>query len=425
MITSLISRLVILTCGTLYPAYRSYKAVKTKSVRDYVKWMMYWIVFALFLCAETVSDVLVSWWMPFYYEIKIVFLLWLLSPYTKGSSILYRRFVHPMLTEKENEIDDVIARAKQEGYRFILRMGSQGLGMFSNLALQLIMKGPSFLDQLRSGFETNDRNANSVIPPRPQQQQIVVRERGELDNREGHEAVLPKREAEIVDDQISDKIGRGDVGELSRGGRDTDPLDVDAVVLPDIPNSDFIFLAPQNPSPPSTSTAAKNVRANSKTRKRSGKSPGRSASSSRSGASISNEDQDYLLTSSIPSCSDVSDLDDYNSESEKRSNSRDANANDVKPRGRRAVGGVGEGREGRDRSNTKIPRAKATKPSKTNSRYDAGFDDVVDDDDVMLISSDDEAVKTTSKGTKSGVARQRKVTKKKTGSMTSSSAVDL
>ena len=297
--------------------------------------------------------------------------------------------------------------------------------MFSNLALQLIMKGPSFLDQLRSGFETNDRNANAVIPPRPQQQQIFVRERGELDNREGHEAVLPKREAEIVDDQISDKIGRGDVGELSRGGRDTDPLDVDAVVLPDIPNSDFIFLAPQNPSPPSTSTAAKNVRANSKTRKRSGKSPGRSASSSRSGASISNEDQDYLLTSSIPSCSDVSDLDDYNSESEKRSNSRDANANDVKPRGRRAVGGVGEGREGRDRSNTKIPRAKATKPSKTNSRYDAGFDDVVDDDDVMLISSDDEAVKTTSKGTKSGVARQRKVTKKKTATVTSSSAVDL
>ena len=58
--------------------------MKTKSVRDYVKWMMYWIVFALFLCAETVSDVLVSWWMPFYYEIKIVFLLWLLSPYTKG-----------------------------------------------------------------------------------------------------------------------------------------------------------------------------------------------------------------------------------------------------------------------------------------------------------------------------------------------------
>ena len=77
------------TCAILSNRVHSYffqfKAVKTKSVRDYVKWMMYWIVFALFLCAETVSDVLVSWWMPFYYEIKIVFLLWLLSPYTKGN----------------------------------------------------------------------------------------------------------------------------------------------------------------------------------------------------------------------------------------------------------------------------------------------------------------------------------------------------
>ena len=35
---------------------------------------MYWIVFALFTSVETISDVFLSWF-PFYYEIKIIFLL--------------------------------------------------------------------------------------------------------------------------------------------------------------------------------------------------------------------------------------------------------------------------------------------------------------------------------------------------------------
>jgi len=39
--------------------------------------------------------------LPFYYELKIVFVLWLLSPATNGSSILYRKFVHPQLSKRE------------------------------------------------------------------------------------------------------------------------------------------------------------------------------------------------------------------------------------------------------------------------------------------------------------------------------------
>lgn len=39
--------------------------------------------------------------LPFYYELKIAIVVWLLSPYTKGSSVLYRKFVHPTLSSKE------------------------------------------------------------------------------------------------------------------------------------------------------------------------------------------------------------------------------------------------------------------------------------------------------------------------------------
>ncbi|MEQ2233973.1 hypothetical protein ILYODFUR_027215, partial [Ilyodon furcidens] len=56
MVSWIISRLVVLVFGTLYPAYSSYKAVKTKDVREYVKWMMYWIIFALFTTVEVFTD---------------------------------------------------------------------------------------------------------------------------------------------------------------------------------------------------------------------------------------------------------------------------------------------------------------------------------------------------------------------------------
>ena len=51
------------------------------------------MTFSLFFCR-----------FPFYYEVKILLLIWLISPVSRGSlgsSILYRRFVHPSLIARE------------------------------------------------------------------------------------------------------------------------------------------------------------------------------------------------------------------------------------------------------------------------------------------------------------------------------------
>ncbi|KAL4709450.1 hypothetical protein ACJJTC_019747 [Scirpophaga incertulas] len=145
-----------LVFGTLYPAYASYKAVRTKNLKEYVKWMMYWIVFALFTCTETFTDVFFSWF-PFYYEVKIVLVLWLLSPATKGSSILYRKFVHPALCRREQEIDEYIAKAKDQGYHTVLNLGTKGVNYATTVIMQTAIKGGGGLvQQLRKSYSLSD-----------------------------------------------------------------------------------------------------------------------------------------------------------------------------------------------------------------------------------------------------------------------------
>ncbi|XP_068815426.1 receptor expression-enhancing protein 2 isoform X3 [Struthio camelus] len=155
MVSWIISRLVVLLFGTLYPAYSSYKAVKTKNVKEYVKWMMYWIVFAFFTTAETLTDIVLSWF-PFYFELKIAFVIWLLSPYTKGSSVLYRKFVHPTLSNKEKEIDEYITQARDKSYETMMRVGKRGLNLAANAAVTAAAKGQGVLSEKLRSFSMQD-----------------------------------------------------------------------------------------------------------------------------------------------------------------------------------------------------------------------------------------------------------------------------
>ncbi|XP_017839049.1 receptor expression-enhancing protein 2 isoform X5 [Drosophila busckii] len=188
MISSLISRLIILFFGTLYPAYASYKAVRTKNVKEYVKWMMYWIVFAFFTCIETFTDIFLAWF-PFYYEIKVVIVLWLLSPATKGSSTLYRKFVHPMLTRREQEIDEYLNQARERGYSAVLQLGSKGVNYATNVIMQTAIKGGGNLvqtikrsyslsdlsepDMHRTQDELDEVMASSTVMLRPQPTRLM------------------------------------------------------------------------------------------------------------------------------------------------------------------------------------------------------------------------------------------------------------
>jgi len=94
--------------GILYPAYSSYKAMRTKDRRLYVRWMMYWIVFAAFTMVEIVADVTIGYITPFYSIMKLLFLAWMSSSVTRGSNIIFRHFIYPRLVRHEGKIDNTI-----------------------------------------------------------------------------------------------------------------------------------------------------------------------------------------------------------------------------------------------------------------------------------------------------------------------------
>ncbi|KAM4703925.1 receptor expression-enhancing protein 3 [Rhinophrynus dorsalis] len=158
MVSWMISRAVVLVFGMLYPAYYSYKAVKTKNVKEYVRWMMYWIVFALYTVTETLADLTISWF-PLYYEVKIAFVIWLLSPYTRGASLLYRKFLHPLLSAREREIDDYIVQAKEKGYETMVNFGKQGLNIAANAAVTAAVKSQGAITERLRSFSMHDLTA--------------------------------------------------------------------------------------------------------------------------------------------------------------------------------------------------------------------------------------------------------------------------
>ncbi|CAG9531567.1 unnamed protein product [Cercopithifilaria johnstoni] len=205
MISVFLSRIVVLTAGTLYPAYRSYKAVRTKDVREYVKWMMYWIVFAFFCFVETIADVIVSFWLPFYYELKIIFVLWLLSPWTKGASILYRKWVHPTLTKHERDIDLLLEHAKSESYNQVMRLGSRGILCAREIIATAALRGQAQLvQQLQRSYSTSDINRGSSSS-----KLIRVTEIQEDDEHEGSDTV------DVLEGEITANEERDDRSEAS------------------------------------------------------------------------------------------------------------------------------------------------------------------------------------------------------------------
>merc|ERR1712106_500341 len=101
--------------GFIYPAYESIKALDQKSDENKNRWLTYWVVFSTFHVLEYFSDHLI-WWLPVYWFLKTVFLVWCMAPISyNGSTTIYNKVIRPYYKKfhPDSKIDSVTEQASQ------------------------------------------------------------------------------------------------------------------------------------------------------------------------------------------------------------------------------------------------------------------------------------------------------------------------
>ena len=104
---SIITNLV----GTLYPAFWTIKSLEQNSVEEQKKWLTYWVVFGSFIIVDMSSPVIVKF-IPFYFVLKILFLIWLFMPGSSGCTIVYYLVVKKIFRYYEDRIESYVVGAK-------------------------------------------------------------------------------------------------------------------------------------------------------------------------------------------------------------------------------------------------------------------------------------------------------------------------
>ena len=88
--------------GFVYPAYKTWKYIDSKDNEEKNKWLFYWFLFSSIMLMETITNLLFLF-IPFYYQLKLLFLVWLFHDSTRGSEIIYERYFKQLLKNIDNK----------------------------------------------------------------------------------------------------------------------------------------------------------------------------------------------------------------------------------------------------------------------------------------------------------------------------------
>ncbi|KAL1833797.1 hypothetical protein DCAR_0103919 [Daucus carota subsp. sativus] len=122
MLGTLLSGVLLSAFGYLYPAYECFKAVEKNppNKEQLIFWCRYWILVALLTVCERFVDVFVSW-LPLYDEAKLVFIIYLWHPKTRGAEYIYENILRPVLMKHEKEIDRKLMEVWVRGKDFAVQ----------------------------------------------------------------------------------------------------------------------------------------------------------------------------------------------------------------------------------------------------------------------------------------------------------------
>jgi len=133
MLMSLVSHLLCSWFAFLLPCYSTYKALsRAPSSGELERLSMYWAVIGAFIAVEQSVGPFISW-LPFYWEIRTLFLLYISLPQTQGSTYVYKTYFEPFCSKNEVDLDAGIAAAQSNIIAFCRARISSLIDVFWSL----------------------------------------------------------------------------------------------------------------------------------------------------------------------------------------------------------------------------------------------------------------------------------------------------
>ena len=105
-----------ITCivGIVLPTYWSIKAIESNEGDDDKQWLTYWAVYAVFDFLDLFVGFILKI-IPFYYILKLVFLVWCFMPNTQGAIIIYDKIIKKYFIKYENKLDSLVDKVLKKG----------------------------------------------------------------------------------------------------------------------------------------------------------------------------------------------------------------------------------------------------------------------------------------------------------------------
>ena len=107
---NLFENLITNLIGTVYPTFWTIKSIESKDGKA-IHWLIYWIIFSSFILLDFFSGFVVKI-IPFYFVMKICFLIWLQWPESKGCDIIFSYVINNIFESIEEELDEYVQEVK-------------------------------------------------------------------------------------------------------------------------------------------------------------------------------------------------------------------------------------------------------------------------------------------------------------------------
>ena len=136
--------------GVAFPCYKSFEALRSEDdAEDDKHWLTYWMVFSLFNFIDTNLDFLLNY-IPFYFLIKLLALVWLQNPMTDGAKIFYENVVQPSWNLRKDEYTAFL-----DGFEAVL-------SSIGNLAVAAEKEAKSKMNEEKSASATKETVKKAV-----------------------------------------------------------------------------------------------------------------------------------------------------------------------------------------------------------------------------------------------------------------------